>query len=85
MAASTDIIAAIDCSFIAKSGKTTYGLNWFYNGSANRSEKGLEISVIAVIAVAIHQGYILSVKQIPPTPVAKGQKSRGKDKPIVSS
>jgi hypothetical protein len=36
-------IGAIDCSFIAKSGKKTYGLDWFYNSSANRSEKGLEI------------------------------------------
>jgi hypothetical protein len=42
-------IGAMDCSFIPKSGKTTYGLDWFYNGSANRSQKGLEISVIAVI------------------------------------
>ena len=27
-------------------GKATYGLEWFYNGSASRSEQGLEISVI---------------------------------------
>jgi len=85
LADSTNMIAAIDCSFIAKSGKATYGLDWFYNGSANRSEKGLEISVIAVIAVAAHQGYTLSVKQTPPTPVARGQQTRGKDKPTVAS
>lgn len=56
-------IGAMDCSFIPKSGKTTYGLDWFYNGSASRSEKGLEISVIAVIDVAAHRGYSLSVQQ----------------------
>lgn len=62
---SATAIGAMDCSFIPKSGKTTYGLDWFYNGSANRSEKGLEISVIAVIDVAAHRGYSLSVQQTP--------------------
>jgi len=52
--------------FIPKSGKKTYGLDWFYNGSASRSQKGLEISVIAVIDVAAHRGYSLSVQQTPP-------------------
>jgi hypothetical protein len=60
-------IGAMDCSFIPKSGKATYGLDWFYNGSANRSEKGLEISVIAVIDVEAHRGYSLSVQQTPAT------------------
>lgn len=55
-------IGAMDCSFIPNSGKATYGLDWFYNGSANRSEKGLEISVIAVIDVEAHRGYSLSVQ-----------------------
>jgi hypothetical protein len=64
--ASRPQIAAIDCSFIPKSGKKTYGVDWFYNGSASRTEKGLEISVIAVIDVNAHQGYTLSVQQTPP-------------------
>lgn len=51
IAASVTQIGAMDCSFIPKSGKATYGLDWFYNGSANRTEQGLEISVIAVIDV----------------------------------
>jgi DDE superfamily endonuclease len=58
-------IGGMDCTFIPKSGKATYGLDWFYNGSANRPEKGLEISVIAVIDVDAHRGYSLSVKQTP--------------------
>lgn len=59
------IVGAMDCSFIPKSGKKTYGLDWFYNGSASRSQKGLEISVIALIDVAAHRGYSLSVQQTP--------------------
>lgn len=58
-------IGGMDCSFIPKSGKATYGLDWFYNGSASRTQKGLEISVIAVIDVDAHRGYSLSVKQTP--------------------
>ena len=36
---STSLIGSMDCSFIPKSGKATYGLDWFYNGSASRSRR----------------------------------------------
>jgi hypothetical protein len=61
-------IIAIDCSFVPKSGQATYGLEYFYNGSAGRAEKGLEISAIAVVDVDRKQAYTLSVQQ---TPVAR--------------
>jgi Transposase DDE domain len=75
-----EVIAATDCSFIPKSGKQTYGLAWFYNGSARRTEKGLEISVISVIDVVGHQGYTLSVQQTPPIPAGAQNKGKGKGK-----
>jgi hypothetical protein len=56
-------ILAIDASFANKSGKSTWGLDWFYNGSAGQSEKGLEISLIVVVDVLAHQAYPLSVSQ----------------------
>jgi DDE superfamily endonuclease len=59
-------IIATDCSFIGKSGKATYGIEYFYNGSAGKAEKGLEISVIAIVDVDSKQGYALSVQQTPP-------------------
>lgn len=65
MPSSATCIGGMDCSFIPKSGKATYGLDWFYNGSASRTQKGLEISVIAVIDVEAHRGYSLSVQQTP--------------------
>ncbi|NJL57205.1 transposase [bacterium] len=71
-------IGGMDCSFIPKSGKATYGLDWFYNGSESRTQKGLEISVIAVIDVEAHRGYSLSVQQTPAQlakPKAKAQSS----------
>jgi hypothetical protein len=56
-------IAAMDCSFITKSGKQSYGVDYYYNGSASKSETGQEISVISIVDVDSHQGYTLSVQQ----------------------
>ena len=67
-------VAAIDASFIPKSGKHTPGLDWFYNGKASRAERGLEISTIAVVDVDAALGYALSVQQTPATePVDEGE------------
>jgi hypothetical protein len=60
-------VAAIDASFIPKSGKHTAGVGWFYNGKASRAERGLEISTIAVVDVDAALGYALSVQQTPAT------------------
>ena len=35
-------IAAIDASFMSKSGGKTEGLGWYYNGSAGEPQRGLE-------------------------------------------
>jgi hypothetical protein len=73
-------IGVMDCSFIPKSGKKTYGLDWFYNGSANRTEQGLEISVIAVIDVEARRGYSLSVQQTPA--MDKGSQTQAQSKQV---
>ena len=44
-------IAVMDCSFITKSGKETYGLGFFYDSSHDQAAKGLEVSNLAVIDV----------------------------------
>ena len=77
IAANAIVIGVMDASFCAKSGKHTYGLDWFYNGSASRSEKGLEISVIAVVDVAEQRGYTLSVQQTPANPGRVTKKRQG--------
>ncbi len=87
--ASRDQIGAMDCSFIRKSGSATWGQDYFYNGSAGKAEKGLEISVIAVVDVAAHQGYTLSVQQTPkterPDPPMATTKGKGKVTPVIIS
>lgn len=58
----------IDASFIPKSGKQTYGLDRFWNGSHSRTEKGLEISTLAWLDLTGNCAYCLSVEQTPPSP-----------------
>lgn len=74
IARNTTTIGAMDCSFIPKSGKASYGLDWFYNGTANRTQKGLEISLIAVVDVEARRGYSLSVQQTPTSLATKRAK-----------
>lgn len=62
---SNPIIAAIDCSFISKAGKATFGLDKFWSGVANRNKKGLEISLLALIDVISATAWSLDVTQTP--------------------
>ena len=55
----------IDASFVPKSGKKTYGLDRFWNGSHSRTENGLEISALAWLDLTDHCAYCLSVEQTP--------------------
>lgn len=60
---SAEMIGVMECSFIAKSGKATFGLDWFWNGCASRVEKGLEISVVGVVDVKTEVSYGVSAQQ----------------------
>jgi hypothetical protein len=57
----------MDASFVPKSGKHTYGLDRFWNGSHSRAEKGLEISTLAWLDITDNCAYCLSVEQTPPS------------------
>ena len=57
------MIAVMDCSFIAKSGKKTFGLDHFYNGSRAQVERGLEVSLVAVVDVQTETAYALLAEQ----------------------
>lgn len=79
----------LDASFIGKSGRQTYGLDYFWNGTASRAEKGLEISALGWLDITGHQAYSLSVEQTPareavsanePTTDSRQQASQTQDK-----
>ena len=63
LSGSRDLIGIIDASFVPKSGNCTEGLGWFYNGKISDTERGLELSLIAVGDVELNTAYGLSAKQ----------------------
>ena len=63
---SPPVAVAQDASFIKKSGKHTFGLDKFWNGSHSRAEKGLETSVISIIDHRQNASFCLSAAQTPP-------------------
>jgi DDE superfamily endonuclease len=65
----------LDASFVPKSGHRTYGLDRFWHGSHSRTEKGLEISVLAWLDITGNCAYCLSVEQTPPTSEGSEQES----------
>ena len=76
------LIAAHDASFIPKSGKSTYGLDFHWNGCASKAEKGLELDVIAAIKINDYkkEGYTISAQQTPANPTPKTERKNKKKK-----
>ena len=66
------LILAGDATFVHKSGKKTYGLDRFWNGCANRVERGLEVSVLALVDEQ-RQAMTLTADQ---TPIIPNEESR---------
>ena len=58
-----ECLLAIDPTFISKAGKKTPGLGRFWNGTQQRSEKGLEATVLAMIDVEDGTAYHLEAVQ----------------------
>jgi len=62
MPATHEKIAALDASFMEKSGEKTYGLGKFYNSKQSKAENGWEISTLAVIDVDYNTAYHLTTR-----------------------
>lgn len=58
-------ICAIDACFLEKAGKATYGIDRFWNGCASKAQKGLEISLSAIVNVSTKTAYPLQADQTP--------------------
>lgn len=59
------VIGALDCSYISKSGKRTYGLDRFWSGVANRAKQGLEITLLCCIDVLSGEAWTVDATQTP--------------------
>jgi len=62
---SSPVIAAIDASYISKSGKHTFGIDNFWSGCAGRNKKGLEVHLLALIETSTGKAWSLDITQTP--------------------
>ena len=60
-----ECIAAFDPSYINKSGKKTYGKDWFWSGKDQQTKPGLEIRCLALVDVADDAAYSIEAVQTP--------------------
>lgn len=60
------IIGVFDCSFLPKSGTETWGLGPFFSSLAGRSKKGIEVSVLGIVATESRRAFGVDATQTPP-------------------
>jgi hypothetical protein len=60
------VIGVFDCSFLPKSGTETWGLDQFFSSLAGRSRKGLEVSMLGVVATKSRKALGIDATQTPP-------------------
>lgn len=65
MGQKNESVAAFDQSFDGKSGKLTWGKDYFWNGCASKAEKGLEVVLCAIIDLCKNTAYALAAEQTP--------------------
>ena len=51
------IIGAFDCTFLPKSGTETWGLGQFFSSLAGEPRKGLEVSVLGIVATSSRRAF----------------------------
>jgi hypothetical protein len=68
-------LLVFDPSFIAKSGKKTYGLGHYWSGKDQRTKKGLALGCLAVVDVENNTAFHLACIPTPPAVERKQQKS----------
>lgn len=60
------LIGVFDCSFLPKNGTKTYGLDRFFSSAAGRSRRGLEVSLLGVVATKSRRAFGLDATQTLP-------------------
>ncbi|MDO1451842.1 transposase [Rhodocytophaga aerolata] len=57
------LIAVVDCSFVTKAGKATFGVDKFFSSTVKKAVKGLELSLIALADTESREAFSLHVRQ----------------------
>jgi hypothetical protein len=72
---SSEIILAFDPTFITKSGKHTFGVDYFWSGKDQKAKKGLELGCLAAVDVINQTAFYLDGIQTPAGKERKKQKT----------
>jgi len=59
-----EVTVVVDETTVSKSGKSTYGLGYFYSGLHNRAIKGVQFLSFSLIDVKSRRAYPLLTKQL---------------------
>lgn len=57
------LIAVVDCSFVTKAGKATFGLDKFFSSTVSKAVKGLELSLIGLVDIDSREAFSLHSRQ----------------------
>ena len=68
------IIGAFDCTFLPKSGTETWGLGQFFSSLAGKPRKGLEVSVLGIVATSSRRAFGIDATQTP-SDLPKGEEN----------
>ena len=66
-------ICAFDPSHLAKAGRHTYGVDYWWCGTLNKAVRGLELGVLGVIDVAARSAFSLQATQTPAISTLRAQ------------
>ena len=61
----TERICAFDPTYVAKAGQQTYGVDYWWCGTAQKAMRGLELGVIGIVDVAARSAFSLQSTQTP--------------------
>ncbi len=70
-------LLVVDTSFVAKNGRKTWGVGWFWSGMARAVRWGLEVSLLAAVDVDEGGAYPLCARQSPAAGRARGKAPDG--------
>ena len=59
------IIGAFDCTLLPKSGTETWGSGQFFSSLAGKPKKGLEVSVLGIVATSSRRAFGIDATQTP--------------------
>ena len=57
------LIAVVDCSFVTKAGKVTFGLDKFFSSTVKKAVKGLELALISLVDIETREAFSLHSRQ----------------------